>query len=135
MATPRGSATRQGRSVTMIAPVTGQNSQVINAGATGVFTFNITEPCVLGRLLVAGFEAGALTYDPVALGMLELTAFQLDADSLISGSPNAAVANADATQGISPFLGQAVDQRSTLTLSVTNRGPQNITTSCTIAVR
>ena len=131
----RGSASRNGRSVTVIAPVTGQNSQVIAGGAAGNFTFNVTEPCVLGRLCISAIDPLVVTYDPVDAGQLEITTFTLDADSMISGSPNAAIAKSDATQGISPFLGQQVDQRSTLVLTITNRSAVALTVSVAIAVR
>ena len=138
----RGSATRGGRSIVQISPAAGANFTAIAAGGANVFTFRIDEPCILGRLVVSAAPTAAADATAWAgcsaplESCLEITAFQLNSDTLNSGSVPGACYAGDATQGINPFLGQQVNQNSTLTVAITNRSAfMNVSVSVGIAVR
>jgi len=123
-ATPRRS------SIAAIAPASGSNSQSIAAGATATFTFVVSEPCVLDRLIVSCAQVLAAGAEGTswmdAIHFLEVTDFVVNADRLVSGSVPAALFGqttpADGPRGTSnPFLGHRVNQSSTVTVSITNR--------------
>jgi len=136
-ATPRRS------SIAAIAPAAGANNQLVAAAGQTTFTFVVSEPCVLDRLiiscaqiLVAGAE-GTSWMD--ALQMLEVTDFVVNADRLVSGSVPAVLFGqttpADGPRGTSnPFLGHRVNQSSTVTVTIVNRGAQILFVGAGISV-
>jgi len=141
-ATPRRS------SIAAIAPAAGANNQAIAAGATATYTFVVSEPCVLDRLLVAASQALVAPAAAAAatastwtdcLQFLEITDFVVNADRLVSGSVPAVMFGqstpADGPRGTSnPFLGHRVNQSSTVTVTIANRSGQGINVGVGISV-
>ena len=121
-------------SIAAIAPAAGANYQAIAAaGGTATYTFVVSEPCVLDRLILAASQALVAGAEGTSwmdgLQSLEISDFVVNADRLVSGSVPAVLFGqttpADGPRGTSnPFLGHRVNQSSTVTVTVVNRGAQ-----------
>ena len=142
MATP---GTPRRSSIAAIAPVSGSNLTAVAAGASNTFTFVISEPCTLDRLIVSASQpliTGATTAPSGwgdAIGQVEITDFVVNADRLVSGSVSGSLFGmctpADGPRGTSnPFLGHRVNQSSTVSVTIANRSANSLNIGVSISV-
>ena len=140
MATP----TPRRSSIAAIAPVSGSNLTAVAAGASNTYTFVISEPCTLDRLIVSASQplitaAASPSGWGDAIAHVEITDFVVNADRLVSGSVSGALFGmatpADGPRGTSnPFLGHRVNQSSTVSVTIANRSANPLNIGVAISV-